>query len=263
MNIPDILNELANLRNGLTNCIENARIRNDLYDVGYMTEMNKTIDAVLDSLAQSPDGRPIDKAMVKRLAVQHGLIPDDNVSRAELTPKSPFTGDAHECLLDVVSHYHDFRNALEFREATAAHAHDTSYWRKQLDVLDRMKDQAERATGERARDLPRAKKSPDDWIEWVEPLGDGSEAVYSRARASDVAAVRRRNEPRYVSDEQAIDDFVVVYWARRFSSTPAAVPTGYPSIEKIMEQMNDRAKSFVSPEAVAVVLNALSAARAD
>lgn len=52
------------------------------------------------------------------------------------------------------------------------------------------------------------------WIEWIEPFGDGNEAVIMRALPSDVAAVQRKREPRYETDEQAIDDFMVVHWAQ-------------------------------------------------
>jgi hypothetical protein len=57
-------------------------------------------------------------------------------------------------------------------------------------------------------------------IEWVDPLGDGSEACYHQAHARDIAATRRRQEPRYESDEAALEDFMVVHWAvipERFS----------------------------------------------
>jgi hypothetical protein len=50
-------------------------------------------------------------------------------------------------------------------------------------------------------------------IEWVEPLSDGSEACYHQASARDIAATRRRQEPRYESDEAALEDFMVVHWA--------------------------------------------------
>lgn len=50
-------------------------------------------------------------------------------------------------------------------------------------------------------------------IEWVDPLGDGSEPCYHQAHARDIAATRRRQEPRYESDEAALEDFMVVYWA--------------------------------------------------
>lgn len=50
-------------------------------------------------------------------------------------------------------------------------------------------------------------------IEWVEPLGNGDEPCYQYAYARDIAAVRRRQEPRYESDEAALEDFMVIYWA--------------------------------------------------
>ncbi|WP_205191323.1 hypothetical protein [Burkholderia sp. LMG 13014] len=39
--------DLCRLRNGLENCIENARLRNDAYDVGYMTEMLSTLNGII------------------------------------------------------------------------------------------------------------------------------------------------------------------------------------------------------------------------
>jgi hypothetical protein len=53
----------------------------------------------------------------------------------------------------------------------------------------------------------------DPFIEWVEPLDTGSDPVYSRARRSHIAKMRRRLEPRYESDEQAVEDFMIVHWA--------------------------------------------------
>lgn len=50
-------------------------------------------------------------------------------------------------------------------------------------------------------------------IEWVEPLGDGAEPCFQQAHARDIAATRRRHEPRYESDEAALEDFMVVHWA--------------------------------------------------
>lgn len=56
--------------------------------------------------------------------------------------------DARECLMDVVSHHQDFVTACKSikGELHACGAHDSAaYWQKQIDVLDRMKAQAERA----------------------------------------------------------------------------------------------------------------------
>jgi hypothetical protein len=50
-------------------------------------------------------------------------------------------------------------------------------------------------------------------IEWVDPLGDGAEPCYHQAHARDIAATRRRLEPRYESDEVALEDFMIVHWA--------------------------------------------------
>jgi hypothetical protein len=50
-------------------------------------------------------------------------------------------------------------------------------------------------------------------VEWVDPLYDGVEPCYHQAHARDIAATRRRQEPRYESDEVALEDFMVVHWA--------------------------------------------------
>jgi hypothetical protein len=56
------------------------------------------------------------------------------------------TDDAYQCLLDVVSHYNDFRQALiEVKASNETARSDEAYWQKQIDVLDRMKAQAVRA----------------------------------------------------------------------------------------------------------------------
>jgi hypothetical protein len=50
-------------------------------------------------------------------------------------------------------------------------------------------------------------------VEWVDPLSDGTEPCYHQAYARDIAATRRRHEPRYESDEVALEDFMIVHWA--------------------------------------------------
>ena len=61
------------------------------------------------------------------------------------------------------------------------------------------------------------------WVEWSEPvyykgsdeaeLEDWVEEV-KRMRVGDVILMRRTEEPRYESDQQALDDFLVVNWAQ-------------------------------------------------
>lgn len=56
------------------------------------------------------------------------------------------------------------------------------------------------------------------WVEWDEPYLDkgGSDylPVKCRALMEDVIKFQRRREPRYESDADALQDFIVVYWAR-------------------------------------------------
>jgi hypothetical protein len=74
------------------------------------------------------------------------------------------TDDARECLMDVVSHHHDFRTAcIEVKASNETTRSDESYWQKQIEVLDRMRAQAERALAARGqittkRDEPRLDK---------------------------------------------------------------------------------------------------------
>ena len=55
----------------------------------------------------------------------------------------------------------------------------------------------------------------DDIIEWTDPWGEGSEPMVHRMLAKDVASARRRDDPRYQSDQEAIDDFITIHWAQR------------------------------------------------
>ncbi|OQS41166.1 hypothetical protein [Chromobacterium haemolyticum] len=52
--------------------------------------------------------------------------------------------DARECLLDVVSHHQVFVDACRFTQMHVD-GENVLYWKHQIDVLDRMKEQAERA----------------------------------------------------------------------------------------------------------------------
>lgn len=56
---------------------------------------------------------------------------------------------AVECLQDVISHYNNFKDALELMEKHAVTSppdqDDKAYWRRELSVLTQMKDQAEKA----------------------------------------------------------------------------------------------------------------------
>jgi hypothetical protein len=67
---------------------------------------------------------------------------------------------------------------------------------------------------------PHDPGTPGKWVEWVEPYSDGNEAVYMRMRVEDVIACQRRREPRYTSDEQALDDFVATQWAVYVQDAP-------------------------------------------
>jgi hypothetical protein len=74
-----------------------------------------------------------DKNNTERPVEQHEAAPAD---------------DARECLMDVVSHHGDFEKACRALKDAASddgNGSDASYWLHQIDVLGRMKAQAERA----------------------------------------------------------------------------------------------------------------------
>ncbi len=80
------------------------------------------------------------------LIARYALAPIEQPAAAPIV--SAPASDARECLMDVVSHHHDFVTACKSikGELHACGAHDSAaYWQKQIDVLDRMKAQAERA----------------------------------------------------------------------------------------------------------------------
>jgi hypothetical protein len=71
--------------------------------------------------------------------------PQPSPTAVVLDDELALTVDARECLMDVVSHHHDFRTAcLEVKASNETTRSDELYWQKQIDVLDRMKAQAER-----------------------------------------------------------------------------------------------------------------------
>ncbi|WP_019101042.1 hypothetical protein [Chromobacterium haemolyticum] len=72
--------------------------------------------------------------------------------------------DARECLLDVVSHHHDFAEAVQRCadiERENGDDEDVGYWKHQADVLDRMKGQAERALATAPSQVEQ--QAPDKW----------------------------------------------------------------------------------------------------
>ncbi|EKS9800288.1 MULTISPECIES: hypothetical protein [Burkholderia] len=86
-----------------------------------------------------------DGEFVSALADQHAkLITGRPVEQHEAAPAD----DARECLMDVVSHHGDFEKACRALKDAASddgNGSDASYWLHQIDVLGRMKAQAERA----------------------------------------------------------------------------------------------------------------------
>ncbi len=55
------------------------------------------------------------------------------------------------------------------------------------------------------------------WVEWIEPFGPNNEPVYLSVPETTAIACMKDSAKRrgkfYLSDEQALDDFVVVHWA--------------------------------------------------
>ena len=53
-----------------------------------------------------------------------------------------------------------------------------------------------------------------EWIEWIEPFGPNNEPVYMRVTPETAIAVMKKAHPE-LTDEQALDEFIVVNWASR------------------------------------------------
>lgn len=53
------------------------------------------------------------------------------------------------------------------------------------------------------------------WVEWVEPFNADSDPVYLRVEKS-VAIKTQKTLHAYDSDQNALDDFVTVHWAKLF-----------------------------------------------
>lgn len=50
------------------------------------------------------------------------------------------------------------------------------------------------------------------WVEWIEPFGVHDEPVYMRVEAKVAAAKMQQVHPE-LTEEQALDEFIVVNWA--------------------------------------------------
>ena len=59
------------------------------------------------------------------------------------------------------------------------------------------------------------------WIEWVEPLHDGSDDMFMFCRATEEAIIKaqkitaKKHNPNFIyeSDEAALNDFMTEHWA--------------------------------------------------
>src|SRR6185437_1127881 len=73
-----------------------------------------------------------------------------------------------------------------------------------------------------------------EYVEWIEPFGPKSEPVYCRVTIGVAVAVQRESVKSkgfvYDSDEQALEDFITVYWAKRIPYS-AAAPTSATTLE--------------------------------
>ncbi|WP_233874169.1 hypothetical protein [Paraburkholderia adhaesiva] len=63
---------------------------------------------------------------------------------AKETPVNVLPHDAQECLMDFISHHGDFIKACRFIADAQTGSDDRLYWQHQIDVLERMKRQANR-----------------------------------------------------------------------------------------------------------------------
>jgi hypothetical protein len=59
------------------------------------------------------------------------------------------------------------------------------------------------------------------WYEWVEPVSEAAHPLYMHAPARTCMALFREAHPgREITDELALDNFIVIYWATETSWRP-------------------------------------------
>lgn len=109
--------------------------------------------------------------------------------------------EARECLLDVVSHHHDFAEAVQRCadiERENGDDEDVGYWKHQADVLNRMKEQAERALAAAPAQVEQqAPAAPSNgrgamFVEFVSALA--AKAGHKELAADLLAAIRAAGE---------------------------------------------------------------------
>lgn len=176
--------------------------------------------------------------------------------------------DARECLMDVVSHHHDFVTACKSikGELHACGAHDSAaYWQKQIDVLDRMKAQAERAlatsVNETGAEGPAIKLLREfmeyrdsDYVPNV--LFDRARTIIDNAMAAAAPA-----------DERAPFDLTDMEWLSVFERVSATIPNVFGGYMKVRAafareaiKLADEARAAASPTAEVVRLEHVATA---
>ena len=141
---------------------------------------------------------------VQRIVAALSRAPRTEVAGAVLS------GDASECLMAVVSHHRDFVNACKVMHFDAINDDSDAYWEKQIDVLNRMKAQAERALSEPSADAAAAPKAFTDTQ--IAALRVAAEALVERY-AEPIRAILRHAEHAAAApaDERAAFE---TWWVR-------------------------------------------------
>ncbi|WP_197962687.1 hypothetical protein [Burkholderia cenocepacia] len=119
-----------------------------------IAERREQVDDVIRPLNDIRTASRRAAAALKRFEpVANALLAASPASQPAAAP----IDDARECLMDVVSHHDDFEKAcrsLKDAASDAGNQSDASYWLHQIDVLDRMKAQAELALARVAQPEP-------------------------------------------------------------------------------------------------------------
>ncbi|WP_156429864.1 hypothetical protein [Burkholderia sp. FL-7-2-10-S1-D7] len=140
---------------------------------------------------------------VQRIVAALSRAPRTEVAGAVLS------GDASECLMAVVSHHRDFVNACKVMHFDAINDDSDAYWEKQIDVLNRMKAQAERALSEPSADAAAAPKAFTDTQ--IAALRVAAEALVERYAEPIRAILRHAEHAAAPADERAAFE---TWWVR-------------------------------------------------
>lgn len=159
--------------------------------VGATAALQECVDAadawhIISDAEDAEDIDPIERTMAasRRVAAFESarkLLARRTSSPAASTTVAPLD-DARKCLMDVLSHHDDFEKACRALKDAASddgNGSEASYWLDRIDVLGRIKTQAEHALTAVAQPIPAPRDSAgaefESWIATLLGVGEGEQ----------------------------------------------------------------------------------------